>query len=184
MRLRQKKNTKPQTTRKCDHPNCEEAGEYRAPKDRNLQDYYYFCLKHVKEYNKNWNFLQGLSAEEIEEHLQNDTTWQRPTWKLGHGGVKTDPKIKDYFNVREDVGLGMDGKYNPPPKAPQFEKKMQTALDLMGITPPFTISEVKKRFKILAKKCHPDVNKGDKEAERRFKKLNEAYHYILDRLEK
>ncbi len=173
---------KPKTTRKCDHPDCEEAGEFKAPKDRHLRDYYWFCLKHVQEYNKNWNFLQGLSAEEIEEHIQHDTIWQRPTWKLGHGGVKTNPRVKDYFGVKEDVGLGMDGKYNPPPQTPKWEKKMQAAVDFMELELPLTVASVKRQYKKLAKKYHPDVNKGDKESERRFKKLNEAYHYILDRL--
>ena len=50
----------------CDFPGCPEAGEYRAPKDRTLSSYYWFCQKHVAEYNKNWDFLKGLSPDEIE----------------------------------------------------------------------------------------------------------------------
>ena len=180
--MRTKKTAPKKPFRPCDFPNCSEAGEYRAPKDRNLREYYWFCLKHVQEYNKNWDFLKGLSADEIEEQIQHDTIWQRPTWKLGHGGVKTDPRIKDPFHMKEDLGLGMDGRYNPPPKAPQYEKKMQAAIDFMDLKVPLDVTEVKKQYKKLAKKYHPDTNKGDKEAERRFKKLNEAYHYILERL--
>ena len=180
--MRKKTVKKTQTSRICDFPGCEEPGEFRAPKDRNLRDYYWFCLKHVQEYNKNWDFLKGLSADEIEEHIQHDTIWQRPTWKLGHGGIKSDPRVRDYFNVQRDMGLGMDGQYNPPPKKPIFEKKMQAAIDFMELTVPLVLADVKKQYKKLAKKYHPDTNKGDKEAERRFKKLNEAYHYILDRL--
>ena len=180
--MRTKKTAPKKPFRPCDFPGCTEVGEYRAPKDRNLRDYYWFCLKHVQEYNKNWDFLKGLSADEIEEQIQHDTIWQRPTWKLGHGGVKTDPKVKDFFGVREDVCLGMDGKYNPPPRAPHYEKKMQAAIDFMELKTPLDLVEVKKQYKRLAKKYHPDTNKGDKESERRFKKLNDAYHYILDRL--
>ena len=179
-----KKQTKPKTNRICDFPGCSEPGEYRAPKDRNLRDYYWFCLKHVTEYNKNWDFLKGLSADEIEEQIQHDTIWQRPTWKLGHGGVKSDPNVKDYFGVQEDMGWNMDGKYNPPPPKQNIEKKMQAALDFMELQLPLTVSAVKQRYKTLAKKYHPDTNKGDKEAEQRFKKLNEAYHYLLERLNK
>ena len=36
---------------KCDHPGCNKRGEYRAPKDRKLKEYYWFCLEHVQEYN-------------------------------------------------------------------------------------------------------------------------------------
>lgn len=179
---RYSKNVKPKTTRICDFPGCTDCGEYRAPKDRNLRDYYYFCQKHVAEYNKNWDFLKGLSAEEIEEHLQNDVVWQRPTWKLGHGGIKSNPRVHDPLGAQQDMGLGMDGKYNPPPVAPRFEKKMQAAIDFMELTPPLTVSSVKRQFKKLAKQYHPDVNKGDPEFEHRFKRLNDAYHYILERI--
>ena len=46
------------TARKCDHPGCNEPGEYRAPKDRRLKEYYWFCLKHVQEYNAKWNYYE------------------------------------------------------------------------------------------------------------------------------
>jgi len=179
-----KTTTKPKTNIKCDFPGCEEAGEYRAPKDRNLREYYHFCLKHVTEYNKNWDFLKGLSADEIEEHLQNDTTWQRPTWKLGHGGYKHNPNVHDPLHTREDIGLGMDGKYNPPPPKVKYEKKMLSAITFMELTEPITVAGVKKQYKKLAKKYHPDLNKGDKESEKAFQKLNDAYHYIIDHLTK
>ena len=66
---RQRKYFAPQnegTERKCDHPGCEKAGEYRAPKDRKLKDYYWFCLEHVQEYNAQWNYYAGEIPEEDE----------------------------------------------------------------------------------------------------------------------
>ena len=45
---------------KCDHPGCLEKGEYKAPKDRKLKEYYWFCLKHVQEYNQKWNYYDGI----------------------------------------------------------------------------------------------------------------------------
>lgn len=182
MKRYENKNKK-ENTRRCDVAGCPEAGEYRAPKDRTLRDYYWFCLKHVKEYNKNWDFLKGLSADEIEEHLQNDITWQRPTWKLGHGGIKADPKVKDYFRVREDVGLGMDGRHNPPPPAPENrDKRLVQAVAFMELSFPLVLADVKKRYKKLAKQYHPDTNRGDTEAAKRFQALNEAYHYIVEHI--
>ena len=44
----------------CDNTNCKDKGEYKAPKSRILlNDYFYFCLNHIKEYNKSWNFYKG-----------------------------------------------------------------------------------------------------------------------------
>ena len=69
--------------RKCDNSNCQEKGEFKAPKSRvSLNEYYFFCLKHVKEYNKSWDFYKGLSVNQIESSMREDTIWNRPSWPL------------------------------------------------------------------------------------------------------
>ncbi len=45
---------------------------------------------------------------------------------------------------------------------------------ILGIAKTATPEEVKKAYRKLARKYHPDVNPGDKEAERKFKEINEA----------
>ena len=70
----------------CDKEKCNENGVYKAPKSRiKLNEYYYFCLNHVKEYNKSWDFYKGLSVNQIEQSMRKDTVWDRPTWPLGIG---------------------------------------------------------------------------------------------------
>ena len=40
-------------------------GEYRAPKGRErLNEYFWFCLNHVREYNKAWDYYAGMSERE------------------------------------------------------------------------------------------------------------------------
>jgi len=50
-----------------------------------LNDYYWFCLEHVRAYNAGWDFYKGMSPAEVEAQLRADTSWQRPTWPLGRG---------------------------------------------------------------------------------------------------
>lgn len=162
----------------CDFPGCKEAGEYRAPKDRTLRSHYWFCQKHVAEYNKNWDFLKGLTPEEIEQQLRNDTTWQRPRWKLGdHVGGQ--PRFKDPFDVFSEERLGMDGGYNPPQQNLQYPKKVREAVAFMDLKFPLQLSDVKKRYKQLAKKYHPDISKKDASL---FQKLTQSYTIIIDYL--
>lgn len=51
---------------------------------------------------------------------------------------------------------------------------------ILGVSPDADIKDIKKVYQTLAKKYHPDVNPGKKEAEDRFKEINEAYHAIAD----
>ena len=48
----------------------------------------------------------------------------------------------------------------------------------LGVQPGATAEELKKAYRGLAKKYHPDLHPGDKEAEARFKEINEAYDQI------
>lgn len=164
----------------CDFPGCPEAGEYRAPKDRTLTSYYWFCQKHVAEYNKNWDFLKGLSPDEIEDQIQNDVGWQRPTWKLGTEGIhyRAD-KIRDDFGVFKEAGLGMSGHYNPP--RPKYPAKVTNAMAFMQLEHPLTLQAVKKKYKALAKKYHPDISKKDASL---FQKLTEANETLIQFLNK
>src|ERR1044071_6752201 len=70
--------------RVCEAPGCRLAGDYRAPRARDrLNEYRWFCLEHVRDYNKKWDYFAGLGAEQIEAHIRADTTWRRPVWPLG-----------------------------------------------------------------------------------------------------
>ena len=47
-----------------------------------------------------------------------------------------------------------------------------------------TEDEIKKSFKKLAKKYHPDINKGNKASEEKFKELSEAYEVLCNKSER
>ncbi|MFA5073539.1 MAG: molecular chaperone DnaJ [Nitrospirota bacterium] len=52
--------------------------------------------------------------------------------------------------------------------------------DILGVKKDATESDIKKAFRKLARKYHPDINPGDKTAEQKFKELNEAYEVLSD----
>src|SRR5512145_1709733 len=51
---------------------------------------------------------------------------------------------------------------------------------LLGVSRNAKEAEVKKAYRRMARKNHPDVNPGDKSAEERFKKIQEAYDVLSD----
>src|ERR1700752_4634842 len=51
---------------------------------------------------------------------------------------------------------------------------------VLGVSKSANADEIKKAFRRLARKYHPDVNPGDKKAEEKFKEINEAYEVLSD----
>lgn len=164
--------------RVCDKEGCNKAGEYKAPKDRTLSDYYWFCLEHVQEYNAQWDYYAGMSPDEIEQHLKQDVCWQRPTWKLGERGV--DPSMfADPFDLKGEAfgESGKEGDRNG--HHPVSDPAVLAAAKILEVGFPLELETVRISYKRLAKKYHPDSNGGDKTSEERFKDITEAYRLIL-----
>src|SRR5438876_12007949 len=53
--------------------------------------------------------------------------------------------------------------------------------DILGVKKSATDDEIKKAYRSLAKKYHPDKNKGNKDAENKFKEISEAYAVLSDK---
>ena len=168
--------------RGCDMPDCPHAGEYRAPKSREaLNDYWWFCLEHVRAYNATWNYYKGMTPGEVEAELRRDTSWQRPSWPLGSLGATA---WEDAL-ARDPLGLLSAGRLRHGPAVPdpaQAPVELRAPLATLGLAWPVSLAAVKTRYKELAKRHHPDANGGDKAAEERIKTINLAYAALRARL--
>ena len=168
--------------KKCDSPKCNEKGEYRAPKSRvMLNEYFYFCLDHIKEYNKSWDFYKGMSVEQIENSMRSDTFWDRPSWPLKNSFKNIFDEYNEYV---EDFIKNDDGKINDT----YFKNKLldenltldeAKALKELDLKMPISLEKIKKNYKKLVKIFHPDVNGNNKKAEEKFKQINESYKLLL-----
>ncbi len=64
----------------CDWDNCSEIGEYKAPVEKdNSKKFRMLCLEHIKEFNKNWNYFEGMNDDQVINFLKSDMTWHKPT---------------------------------------------------------------------------------------------------------
>jgi hypothetical protein len=162
----------------CAHPTCREAGLFRAPKARNrLSDYYWFCLGHVREYNRAWDYYKDRSAAEIEAAIREATVWERPSWPLGAWHVKQVRSKRARF--RDPFGFGFNGTGGARDRTevgePSIGSAERQALAIFELDTSVTLAEIKSCYKRLVKRLHPDANGGDKTAEERLKIVNAAY---------
>ena len=171
-------------TRSCDWQGCRQGlGEHRAPRGRDdLNNFYWFCLEHIRQYNAAWNYYVGMSENEVEHDVRHDTVWHRPSWPM-NGGARGQfspaAKLKDPFGFFDNVESGAE---HADPSLNALGTHEAQALMILDLRPPVTIEAVKARYKKLVKRHHPDTNSGDKQAEEKFKQISQAYQTIMNSL--
>ena len=167
----------------CDNASCKDKGEYKAPKSRsNLNQYYFFCLKHIQEYNKSWDFYRGLSIDQIESSMRKDTVWDRPSWPLKGKPNNITEKLNDFLTSDSSLFEKEKGSRDYlknkliNENLSNIESK---SLEVLELKMPISVDEIKKKYKKLVKIFHPDVNANNKESEKKFKEITEAYKILL-----
>ena len=170
------------STRVCEHPGCEDTGQYRAPKSPDdLDEFYWFCKAHVREYNLKWNFFQGQTEEEFAEQVDKDRVWERETKPFAKGdearawsrlGVD-DPHQILGDNATRNPGRSITGTRKLPPTE-------RRALDILESKDHWTKAEIRKSYKSLIKVLHPDMNGGDRGHEEQLGEVVWAWDQIKD----
>ena len=168
----------PAAERHCEVPGCTADGRHRAPYSRDeLGRFHWFCLAHAREYNLAWNFFEGMSQTDIERFQREDVTGHRPTWPMAAGAAHRwhlhgpFPSDSQAFDDRERSAADAVVAGRRPEE--------RRALARLNLGPRSTLAEIKRRYKKLVKRYHPDLNGGDKRGEERLKDLNEAYRTLM-----
>ena len=173
----------------CEHPGCDKPGKYRAPKSPdNLDEFHWFCLAHVREYNLKWNFFENDSEAELERQFAADKVWERPT-KPFKNGAEGHPEgrawqrfgFDDPFEVLGDKGTqngaAQHAEARPQRRLPATERK---ALTILEVSDTATKSELRAAYKALVKVLHPDMNGGKRDDEDRLAEVVWAWEQVKD----
>jgi hypothetical protein len=166
----------------CDWKGCGNTATHRAPKGRLREnEYWRFCLAHVREYNHSYNYFAGMSDDAVSKYQKDAVTGHRPTWKMGTGKQKIRPDLgalgpgDDPFGL---FGAGMRTEQKKQTEKRQIRNAERKALDRLGLDVGATPQQVKVRFKDLVKQFHPDANGGDRSTEDRLVEVIQAYNYL------
>lgn len=139
--------------RLCDRYGCAEPGKHPAPKAPNKPDRWMFCLTHATEYNRGWDYFQGLSPEEAAARESAET---------------------------QDAGSYGAPKYHGwggPGDGSRSREEMR-ALDVLEVETDASFDEIKAAHRRLAKANHPDLAPEDGDAAQRFQAVQTAYEVL------
>lgn len=139
--------------RECDRHGCSEAGLCPAPKSPNSPDRWYFCQKHAAEYNRGYDYFEGLDKEQAAERQ------------------RTEQRDADACTEASHYGWGGSGD------GTRSSDEM-LALEILELETDADFDAIKKSFRVRAKSVHPDVKPGDAEAAAEFQKIQVAYEVL------
>ena len=139
--------------RLCDRHGCDQPGNCPAPKSPNNPDRWYFCETHAAEYNRKWDYFEGLDKEEAARRAKTEQSENAGYAESAHYGW---------------AGSG-DGS--------RSGDEMR-ALELLGLEADADFEAIKKGWRAKAKEVHPDVKPGDKEAAEQFQSYQVAYEVL------
>ncbi|MDB5685110.1 MAG: heat shock protein DnaJ protein [Sphingomonas bacterium] len=141
------------TVRMCDRHGCDQPGDRPAPKSPNSPERWYFCETHAGEYNRNWNYFEGLSAEDAaarEAQERQTASGFTEASHYGWGGPGDGSRSRDEMRALEVLDLDSDANFDT----------------------------IKTAWRRLAKSNHPDVNPGDAAAAERFRAIQAAFDVL------
>lgn len=139
--------------RLCDRHGCRDPGTCPAPKSPNSPERWYFCEAHAAQYNRNWNYFEGLSAQEA--------------------ASRTRAESATHAGYAQSAHYGWAGSGDGSRSADEMR-----ALEVFGLEVDADFEAVKKTWRAMVKQVHPDVRPGDEAAARQFQVLHLAYEVL------
>ena len=172
------------STRACDHAGCQEAGKYRAPKSPDsLDDFWWFCRDHVREYNLKWNFFDGTTEQEFQDQVDKDRVWGRETKPLGKRSAEQRAWARLGVDDPHQV-LGDNATRNPGrvPGAAGGSRRLppteRRACEILDVRDTVSKADARRAYKALIKVLHPDMNGGDRSQEEQLTEVVWAWDQI------
>ncbi|PAX07840.1 J domain-containing protein [Sphingomonas lenta] len=173
------------TGRVCDHPQCAEAGEFRAPplegaggSDRPPR-FRWFCLDHVRAFNAGYNFFDGMTADEIHHAQRPYAGWERETRAFANGGGDRGPRWADFTDPLDAIAARFRRTAAPErTDGKPLSGQDRESLKVLGLDADADRHALRKRYSELVRKYHPDRNGGDRSHEGMLQKVIAAYQQL------
>lgn len=180
-------------SRPCLFDGCENPGEFRAPPENVSRahdgppQWRWLCQEHIREFNQQYNFFKGMSAEEIAAAQRPYAGWERETRAFSAAGVTGTPPPRwgDFSDPLDAIGARFrermaearantqeraDGKFLSPDD--------RKALRTLGLSVDADRKALREAYTGLVRRFHPDHNGGDRSHEQALQDVIAAYGHL------
>lgn len=148
------KDTDTVSVRTCDFRGCMNKADFPAPKSPQSSERWHFCQTHAAEYNRNWNFFEGMTDDEAKRYEKEESRTSEGFTRAG---------TYDWGGATDADGLS---------------RTERAAFNTLELEPDATQAEIKSQFRKLAKKYHPDRAGDDPTAIESFQAVQMAYDLL------
>jgi hypothetical protein len=163
-------------TRCCDEPGCDLEGAFPAPR-QNGKGRHFFCETHVSEYNRRFNFFEGMSEAEAAAFVRAEQFGHKRTWKFGSGPMRG-ARSAEAHDPRRWAGRSffeVDDTPAAEARAHAHRSSLQLrALRELDLEADATPQEIRARYAEYVRRFHPDSNKGDRSSEHKLDRVLRA----------
>ncbi len=162
----------------CEWKGCDKAAKHKAPKGRGQEGQFWnYCTAHTQEYNKTYNYFDGMKDDEQADFRKDAQTGHRPTWKLGQShSAFLGATRRTAANVVDPLNLIMKEKIKTNAKHGRTLRRNEVeALQALALPEDAKPEEVKSKYKSLVKRLHPDANQGSRANEEALNAVIKAY---------
>ena len=175
--------------RVCERQGCDRPGKYRAPKSPdNLEEFHWFCLDHVREYNLRWNFFEFLLRFRTSSgssprtasgtgrrgrSARRRTGRRRRTPRAGRGSGSASTTRARFLGDKATLNPGAERT-----RRRQLPPTERRALEILEAQDTQSKAEIRRQYKALVKDLHPDMNGGRRDDEARLAEVVWAWEQI------
>lgn len=128
----------------------------------------YLCLDHVRAFNSGYNYFDGMTPDEV-------SAAQSPL----AGWVQDSLKGKPVFSLGDPHELFTAAARAPRPSSARWTQKGDAqALGALGLDRNATPADVRRAYRGLVRRYHPDSNGGDRSQEGKLQAVVNAFTHL------
>ena len=145
-------------------------------------EWQWLCLDHVRAFNSDYNYFDGMTPDQIADAQGPYGGWERETRAFASAGASPPPRWADFVDPLDAISARFRPQ-QPRQRADgrELSEDDRKALRVLGLEIDADRRALRQRYLDLVRRYHPDKNGGDRSHERALQAVIAAYTALRGR---